>query len=274
MAQRTMPQTMATKKAYACSQPRNRGLPMSTGFRRVGAEVVMVTTSGYDTVGYLKVVKRITSAVPRLIHQDVAMRIRQVGANALLLECDDAGQVEAWRAELWRRREVGGLVAVDIVPAARTVLVDGVPDPAATAELIGRWTPHPGDAAAPGQLVRIPTTYDGADLPEVAAHWATSVADVVDRLSRTEFRVAFCGFAPGFAYLTGLPGPAVPRRATPRPRVPAGSVALAGPYAGIYPTASPGGWQLVGHTDVTLFDVHRDPPALLTPGTRVHLVPA
>jgi KipI family sensor histidine kinase inhibitor len=87
--------------------------------------------------------------------------------------------------------------------------------------------------------------------------------------------VAFCGFAPGFAYLRGLPAAwAVPRLAVPRARVPAGSVALAGGYAGIYPSASPGGWRLVGRTAVTLFDVRREPPALLSPGTRVRLVTA
>lgn len=202
------------------------------------------------------------------------MRIRQVGTAALLLECADAGQVEGWRAELWRRRDAGELLTVDIVPAARTVLLDGVPDPATTARMIVGWAPRPGAGAAPGPLVTIPTRYDGEDLPVVAAEWGITVAEVVDRLSRTELRVAFCGFVPGFAYLTGLPGAPVPRRPTPRPRVPPGSVALAGPYAGIYPTASPGGWQLVGRTEVTLFDVHRDPPALLTPGARVQLVVA
>ncbi|NES14498.1 MULTISPECIES: allophanate hydrolase subunit 1 [Micromonospora] len=201
------------------------------------------------------------------------MRIRPVGAHALLLDCDDPDQVQAWRAELWRRREAGELDAVEIVPAAATVLVDGVPDPAAAAARIAGWTPrgdtHP-DATAE---VEVPTVYDGEDLPAVAAHWGVGVPAVVDRLRRTEFRVAFCGFAPGFAYLTGLPAElAVPRLATPRTRVPAGSVALAGPYAGIYPSASPGGWLLVGRTDLVLFDVHADPPARLTPGTRVRLV--
>ncbi|HEX5541405.1 MAG TPA: allophanate hydrolase subunit 1 [Micromonospora sp.] len=202
------------------------------------------------------------------------MKIRRVGASALLLECSAADQVEAWRAELWRRRQAGELTAVDIVPAALTVLIDGVPDPAATAAALPGWTPPPHTATPPGPLVQIPTVYDGDDLPAVATGWDITVAETIDRLSRAEWRVAFCGFAPGFAYLTGLPGPQVPRRPTPRPQVPTGSVALAGPYAGIYPTASPGGWQLVGRTDVTLFDVHRDPPALLTPGTRVQLVAA
>ncbi|MGW0434709.1 5-oxoprolinase subunit B family protein [Micromonospora sp. NPDC003197] len=205
------------------------------------------------------------------------MRVRRVGEHGLLLDCTDAGQVEAWRAELWRRRAAGELAAVEIVPAARTVLLDGVPDPAATAELIARWLPKPvaDSTTGNGPEVTIPTVYDGEDLPEVAALWDVTVEAAVERLTSTEFRVAFCGFAPGFAYLTGLPEQwAVPRLATPRTTVPAGSVALAGAYTGIYPNASPGGWRLVGRTEVTLFDVHRDPPARLVPGTRVRLVRA
>ncbi|MEU4717451.1 allophanate hydrolase subunit 1 [Micromonospora purpureochromogenes] len=203
------------------------------------------------------------------------MRIRPVGRHALLLDCDDPGQVEAWRAELWRRRDAGELSAVEIVPAAATVLLDGVPDPAAVAARIAGWTPRPVAAPAAVDLVEVPTGYDGEDLPVVARHWGVTVPEAVRRLRETAFRVAFCGFAPGFAYLTGLPPEwAVPRLPSPRTRVPAGSVALAGPYAGIYPTASPGGWLLVGRTELTLFDVHADPPARLTPGTRVRLVAA
>ncbi|MEV0733259.1 allophanate hydrolase subunit 1 [Polymorphospora sp. NPDC050346] len=201
------------------------------------------------------------------------MRIRRAGAGALLLECDDGAQVEAWRAELWRQRDAGRLAVTEIVPAARTVLLDGLADPAATAALIAGWPPPPAATGPTGPLVEIPTRYDGPDLAAVAGHWGIPPADAVRRLVDTEFQVAFAGFAPGFAYLRGLPeGCEVPRLPTPRAAVPAGSVALAGPYAGIYPTASPGGWQLVGHTDATLFDVHREPPALLVPGTRVRLV--
>lgn len=205
------------------------------------------------------------------------MRIRPVGAHALLIDCDDADQVEGWRATLWRRRERGELSAVEIVPAATTVLLDGVPDAAATAARIATWAPRPPAPAgtAAGETVEVPVTYDGEDLSVVAGHWSVDVPAVVERLTRTAFRVAFCGFAPGFAYLTGLPAAlAVPRLPTPRPRVPAGSVALAGPYAGIYPAASPGGWLLVGRTGAALFDVHADPPARLTPGTEVRLVAA
>ncbi|MFY1705277.1 5-oxoprolinase subunit B family protein [Micromonospora sp. WMMA1923] len=240
------------------------------------------------------------------------MRIRPVGRHALLLDCADPAQVEAWRAELWRRRQGGELTAVEIVPGAQTLLLDGVPDPHRLAARLAGWTPGPAPTAEPdptsagtrptsagtrptsagtqttsaepqptsagpgaGWLVEVPTEWNGPDLAAVAEHWRTGVPEVIRRLTGTEFRVAFCGFAPGFAYLTGLPAEqAVPRRATPRTRVPAGSVALAGPYAGIYPTESPGGWQLVGRTDLPLFDVHADPPARLTPGTRVRLVSA
>lgn len=203
------------------------------------------------------------------------MRIRDVGAGALLLDCADSDEVEAWRAELWRRRDAGEFTATEIVPAAATVLLDGVPDPATTAALIRGWCPQPVRTGGHAREIAVPTTYNGIDLEAVAQHWNVEAGEVLRRLGAVEFRVAFCGFAPGFAYLTGLPEQwAVPRLATPRPRVPAGSVALAGTYAGIYPTESPGGWRLVGRTTLPLFDVYRDPPALLTPGTRVRLVPA
>jgi KipI family sensor histidine kinase inhibitor len=200
------------------------------------------------------------------------MRVRRVGAAALLLEVDDP---MAWFGELWRRRESGELHAVEIVPAAGTVLLDGVPDPQALAAALTRWPPTVGAAAGTAALVEIPVAYGGPDLGDVAARWGTTERNAVARLASTEFRVAFCGFAPGFGYLTGLPPElAVPRLPTPRPRVPAGSVGLAGRYAGIYPSASPGGWRLVGRTDATLFNVDREPPALLAPGIRVRLVEA
>ena len=200
------------------------------------------------------------------------MRVRRVGRSALLLECTDADQLENWRAELWRRRQAGDLEAVEIIPGASTILLDGVPD--GTAELLRHWEPTGSASVADATSVQIPTVFDGEDLGSVADVWGVDTAAVVQRLSTAPLRVAFCGFAPGFAYLGGLPEQwAVARLASPRPRVPAGSVALAGCYAGIYPTASPGGWRLVGRTDADLFDVRRDPPALLPPGTHVRLVP-
>ncbi|GIF24838.1 KipI family sensor histidine kinase inhibitor [Actinoplanes tereljensis] len=201
------------------------------------------------------------------------MRVLPAGPSALVIECRDGEQVEAWRAEFWRRRESGELTVTDIVPGARTVLLDGVAP--GTAELLGEW-PEPDFAQLTSERqIEISTTFDGEDLPDVASHWGVSVPEAVDRLVNAELIVAFCGFAPGFAYMRGLPEEwSVPRLAAPRPRVPAGAVGLAGPYAGIYPTASPGGWRLVGHTGQELFDVRAEPPALLTPGTRVRLVPA
>ncbi|MGW5781515.1 5-oxoprolinase subunit PxpB [Streptomyces sp. NPDC003863] len=198
------------------------------------------------------------------------MRVLRVGARALLVELDDGGATEALHAELLRRRAAGALPAVrEIVPAARTVLLDGVDAPERLAAELAGWEPAPLHARV-GEAVEVPVRYDGPDLPEVAAFWGVSVEAAVRIHTAAEFRVAFCGFAPGFGYLTGLGDRyEVPRRATPRTAVPAGSVALAGPYTGVYPRSSPGGWQLIGTTDLVLWDAERDPAALLTPGTRV-----
>lgn len=202
---------------------------------------------------------------------------RVVGRGAVLLEVtapDPHERVAAWYAALCRRRDEGGLTAVDIVPAARTVLLDGVPAPAAlAAALAADPSPEPLPAEQ-GPLVRIATVYDGADLDDIARRWDTSPEGVVTRHASIEFRVAFCGFAPGFAYLTGLPPQLrVPRLSEPRVRVPAGSVALADEYAAVYPAASPGGWRLLGHTDRVMFDLAADPPATLRPGARVRFEP-
>jgi KipI family sensor histidine kinase inhibitor len=192
---------------------------------------------------------------------------RRVGGTALLLEVDD---VPAWTAALIRRRDAGELIVDEIVPGARTVLLDGVAAPAVLAATIGTW-PRPSSVPATiGRVITIPTVYDGPDLDAVAERWRMTTDAAITMHGRIEFRVAFFGFAPGFAYLSGLPDAlAVPRHATPRTRVPAGSVALADTYAAIYPGASPGGWQLIGHTADVLFDVERDPPAALAPGDRV-----
>lgn len=196
------------------------------------------------------------------------VQVRLAGAHAIVVECGP--DVAAWRAELARRREADDLVATEIVPGARTILIDGVPDAARLAERIAGWAAPPPEASTAGPLVQVPVVYDGPDLDAVARLWGVTPDEVVRRHTGTEFRVAFCGFAPGFGYLTGLPAElAVPRLPTPRPRVPAGSVGLAGPYTGIYPTASPGGWLLIGRTDLPLLDLERDPPTLLAPGTRV-----
>ncbi|MEU3844339.1 allophanate hydrolase subunit 1 [Streptomyces sp. NPDC028635] len=201
------------------------------------------------------------------------MRALPVGDDALLIEVASGEEAAALHAELVRRRAEGLLTVREIVPAARTVLLDGLPDPArVAAELAGAEIP-PVPARA-REVVEIPVRYDGPDLTEVAAHWGVGAEEAASIHAATEFRVAFCGFAPGFGYLTGLPSRYdVPRRGTPRTAVPAGSVALAGPYTGIYPRSSPGGWQLIGTTDAVLWDHARVPAALLAPGTRVRFVP-
>ena len=194
-----------------------------------------------------------------------------VGRRALLLEFDDAAHVPRGRALILRAMTEARLPAPEeVVPGARTLLLDGV-DPADVGELLPGIPVSGGPAAESGPLMEVPIVYDGADLDELAGLWGMSREDVVARHAGTEFQVAFCGFAPGFPYMLGLDAD-VPRRASPRTRVPAGAVALAGRYCGIYPTGSPGGWQLVGRTSVPLFDVDRDPPALLPPGTRVRFV--
>ncbi|TDU79360.1 allophanate hydrolase subunit 1 [Streptomyces sp. KS 21] len=198
------------------------------------------------------------------------MRPLVVGGEALLIELDSAAEVAALHAELLRRRDAGELGAVrDVVPAARTVLLDGVREPRALAERIARWEVPPL-AEAEGPLVTVPVRYDGPDLAEAARLWGVAEREVAGIVGGRVFRVAFCGFAPGFGYLTGLPERYhLPRRATPRTAVPAGSLALAGEYAGVYPRSSPGGWQLIGSTDAVLWDPEREPAALFAPGVRV-----
>ena len=116
--------------------------------------------------------------------------------------------------------------------------------------------------------------YDGADLAEVAEETGFSPDEVIARHSGRDYLVGWLGFSPGFGYLTGLdPALHVARRATPRTSVPAGSVAIAGPLAAVYPSASPGGWRLLGRTSVRLWDERREPPAALAPGQRVRFRP-
>ncbi|NNJ07482.1 allophanate hydrolase subunit 1 [Streptomyces sp. PKU-MA01144] len=202
------------------------------------------------------------------------MRLLPVGERALLVELAGAEEAGALHAELLRRRAAGTLPPVrEIVPAACTVLLDGVEEPDRLAVELPRWAVPPLTAGS-ATVTEIPVRYDGPDLAEVADRWGVPPADVAAVHSATEFRVAFCGFAPGFAYLTGLGAEfAVPRRATPRTAVPAGAVALAGTYTGVYPRTSPGGWQLIGTTDAVLWNAAREPAALLAPGARVRFVP-
>lgn len=198
------------------------------------------------------------------------MQIHRYGPEALLVEVDDAPAALA----LYRAARAAGLSVRDVVPAARTVLFAGCADPERLAGELSALRPEVAvSGSAP--VVEVPTTYDGPDLDDVARRWDMTAAEAVATHTSTDFVVAFCGFAPGFAYCTGLPARlAVPRHADPRSRVPAGSVGLAGEFTGVYPTASPGGWRLLGRTDLTLWQADRDEPATLAPGTRVRFVEA
>jgi KipI family sensor histidine kinase inhibitor len=202
------------------------------------------------------------------------MRVLPSGTTALLVEVDSLDEVLALHTTLVERPLEG---VVDIVPAARTVLV--VTDPAATSlssveAAVKGMTPRPHHRAT-GDVIDIPVTYDGADLEEVAELAGGTPAEIVRRHTAHEWTVAFCGFAPGFGYLVQNSGHwDVPRRQSPRTRVPAGSIALAGEFTGVYPRESPGGWQLIGRTEVTVFDLSRDPAALLRPGNQVRFIDA
>ena len=138
------------------------------------------------------------------------------------------------------------------------------------AAAIERSGSQPPGVEERARLLRLPVVYDGEDLAELAQRAGLSAHELARRHAAGRYRVAFVGFAPGFAYLSGLPGElASPRRPSPRPRVPAGSVAIGGAWTGIYPSASPGGWNLLGRTSAVLFDAAADPPSLLAPGDRV-----
>ncbi|HVV19148.1 MAG TPA: 5-oxoprolinase subunit PxpB [Pseudonocardiaceae bacterium] len=197
------------------------------------------------------------------------MRLRRCGTDAVLVEVDSLDQVDAVRAAV-AAADIPGLV--ELVPAARTVLVSVAPGSGGLARLTGVLAAadlsHPPRRAA--REVRIPVRYDGPDLELAARTAGLSVADIVELHSGSEYSVAFTGFAPGFGYLTGLPEALVQARLDrPRTAVPAGSVGIAGEFTGVYPRSSPGGWRLLGRTELALFDPHREPPALPVPGDRV-----
>lgn len=193
------------------------------------------------------------------------MKVRRCGESALLIETDE---VLGWYTALTDRRLPG---VVDLVPAARTLLVryESTVDFETLVARLSDMTPAPA-AAVTGDPVTIPVRYDGADLAEVAETTGLSQDEVVSVHTGPEYTVAFTGFAPGFGYLTGLdPRLRLPRRDSPRTRVPAGAVAVAGEYTGVYPRPSPGGWHLLGSTTAPLWDPAKEPPALLRPGTTV-----
>jgi KipI family sensor histidine kinase inhibitor len=201
--------------------------------------------------------------------------IHDYGDQALLLEFGSTAEVLAW-ADALREAELLGVL--DIVPASRTVLLKlaGPRYQAPTRQRLGKLrvtAAAMSEASAPsaGQAdIEIGVVYDGADLEEVARLTGLTTEQVIAAHTGTPWRVGFGGFAPGFAYLIGGDERLnVPRQSEPRTRVPAGSVALAGEFSAVYPRESPGGWQLIGRTTedtAELWDIDRDPPALLRPG--------
>lgn len=202
----------------------------------------------------------------------MTMRFLPVSLDTLLVELDDLAQTLALLASL-QAEPISGVE--ELVPAARTLMVRFRPAAISQAALIERIGTRSlaAQAARSGTLVEIPVDYSGEDLDEVAQLLGISRDELIRRHTGSEYTVAFTGFAPGFAYLSGgHPSLDVPRRATPRTRIPAGAVGLAGRFSGVYPQASPGGWQIIGVTDTPMWDLGREVPALLQPGFRVRFV--
>lgn len=207
--------------------------------------------------------------------------MRWVGERALLRTFGGDDLPTANRAALGLHRDIVALAAgeiEDVVPGARSLLVvlrAGAEPSAAILEIL-EGQPSPSTSPSSGPVAQIAVRYggdDGPDLADVAQLSGLSEREVVERHADVEYVVGFIGFSPGFPYLLGMPPElATPRLESPRVRVAPGSVGIGGPYTGIYPTATPGGWRLIGRCDVELFDASRDPPALLSPGDRVRFV--
>lgn len=205
---------------------------------------------------------------------DIRLDVRPCGDAALLVETEDLTSALALHRALRAAPPAG---VVDLVPAARTVLVKTHPgvDLRALEQGIRRLveqSARPG--AVPGGRVEIPVVYDGEDLDEVAGHAGCSADEVVAAHTGQEWTVAFSGFAPGFGYLVGEDERlTVPRRSVPRTAVPVGAVGLAGRFSGVYPRSSPGGWQLIGRTPLRLFHPEWAAPSRLAAGQRLRFVP-
>ncbi|SAK39215.1 allophanate hydrolase subunit 1 [Caballeronia fortuita] len=204
-------------------------------------------------------------------------RIHPLGDTALVCEATPPATLDCQR-RIWALAEHGRLMphVIEVVPGMNNLTI--VFDPlSADYESLAAQLESGWDAAEAADMqgaeIEIPVRYGGADGPDLTAlaeHTGFSVDEVVKRHTQAEYVVFFLGFQPGFAYLGGLdPALAMPRRAEPRLDVPAGSVGIGGAQTGIYPAASPGGWQLLGRTELKLFDAARNPPTLMQPGDRV-----
>ena len=201
------------------------------------------------------------------------MRFLPVNLDVLLVELKDLDETLALFDALTAEPIAG---VEEIVPAARTLMIQFRPSTLERQTLVNRIAGQ--DLSQRREVehrrVEIPVHYNGEDLDEVATLLNINRAEVIQRHTAHDYSVAFCGFAPGFAYLTGGAGFQVPRRQTPRTRIPAGAVALAGDFSGVYPKASPGGWQIIGVTPLQMWDLNRAEPALLRPGYKVRFTDA
>ena len=199
----------------------------------------------------------------------MSTRFLRCGREAVLAEVADLDEALALYAAL---RDAALPGVVDLVPAARTVLIrldPAVLSPASLRSAVEDLHVESFDHPDLGE-VTIPVHYDGPDLADAAAYAGVTAEQLVELHTAGEWTVAFTGFAPGFGYLVGGDQRLeMPRRSSPRTRIPAGSVGLAGRFTGVYPNESPGGWQLIGRTDVRVWDLAREKPALLVPGVRV-----
>jgi KipI family sensor histidine kinase inhibitor len=204
------------------------------------------------------------------------MKLHRYGDGALYvdLEMDDApGRTDTTHAVAAALRE--RLPEADVVVGAGSLAVVGVGAWDDLESLVADAMRADGSARRAARVHTIEAVYDGPDLDEVAGLTGLSAGEVADLHTSLEYRVELVGFLPGFAYLASVdPRLVVARRPLPRSRVEAGSLAIAGPYTGIYPFASPGGWRLIGHVvDANVFDASRNPPALFAPGDRVRFSP-
>lgn len=210
-----------------------------------------------------------------------AIRYKPLGDSAINIEFGDQIDPEINRrvhafAETIQREPLNGII--ECVPTYCALLVHYDPLQLTYQELVNhlntKQVTHHSSRITPPRLIEIPTIYDGEDLKFVAQHNHLSIEEVIRIHSETEYRVYMMGFTPGFAYMGKLDSQIVtPRLDSPRKLVKAGSVGIAGEQTGIYPIDSPGGWRLVGRTDVNLFDLDREPPFLFAPNDRVTFVP-